>query len=310
MRILDTPLIPEQMESADRSPSPEFSPLAIGEDLTPLPAYKAAQTSSYDICGLLSTPLKLHEDLASGCGGQTWPAGMVLTKHMLRYHRETLKGARILELGAGGGLVGLAVALGCELQQTPLYLTDQDEMFELMGRNTKLNNLQDKVKPMVLNWCPPAPGLDKAGAKGGVCMYGGQRVLENPKLFSTALQVCKHKLELGRSRAAFQLMGGPLAQEVVDLKPNVILAADCVYFEPAFPLLLETLTNLLSLEPNATVYFCFKKRRRADMQFLKKAQKAFQVTEIIDDDRAIFSREGLFLYTFTSKKPVINGNRQ
>ncbi|KAK1979610.1 putative methyltransferase-domain-containing protein [Colletotrichum cereale] len=244
------------MESADRSPSPDFSPLAIGEDLTPLPAYKAAQTSSYDICGLLSTPLKLHEDLTSGCGGQTWPAGMVLTKHMLRYHREALKGAKILELGAGGGLVGLAVALGCELQQTPLYLTDQDEMFELMGKNTELNNLQHKVKPMVLNW------------------------------------------------------GGPLAKEVVDFKPNVILAADCVYFEPAFPLLLETLTNLLSLEPNATVYFCFKKRRRADMQFLKKAQKAFQVTEIVDDDRAIFSRAGLFLYTFTSKKPMPNGNRE
>ncbi|TIC92661.1 Protein-lysine N-methyltransferase EFM6 [Colletotrichum higginsianum] len=256
MRILNTPLIPEQMESADRSPSPEFSPLAIGEDLTPLPAYKVAQTSSYNICGLLSTPLKLHEDLASGCGGQTWPAGMVLTKHMLRYHRAALKGARILELGAGGGLVGLAVALGCELQQTPLYLTDQDEMFELMGRNTELNNLQNKVKPFVLNW------------------------------------------------------GGPLAQDVVDFKPNVILAADCVYFEPAFPLLLETLTNLLSLEPDATVYFCFKKRRRADMQFLKKAQKTFQVTEIIDDDRPIFSREGLFLYTFTSKKPTTSGNRQ
>ncbi|CCF37131.1 hypothetical protein CH063_08546 [Colletotrichum higginsianum] len=281
------------MESADRSPSPEFSPLAIGEDLTPLPAYKVAQTSSYNICGLLSTPLKLHEDLASGCGGQTWPAGMVLTKHMLRYHRAALKGARMLvtllhpiplssatipaplpppgairnvlpllhvhhrlELGAGGGLVGLAVALGCELQQTPLYLTDQDEMFELMGRNTELNNLQNKVKPFVLNW------------------------------------------------------GGPLAQDVVDFKPNVILAADCVYFEPAFPLLLETLTNLLSLEPDATVYFCFKKRRRADMQFLKKAQKTFQVTEIIDDDRPIFSREGLFLYTFTSKKPTTSGNRQ
>ncbi|OHE93988.1 hypothetical protein CORC01_10680 [Colletotrichum orchidophilum] len=255
MRILNNPLIPEKMESPDRSPSPQFSPLAIGEDFTPLPTYKAATTSAYDMSGLLSTPLQLHEDLTSGCGGQTWPAGMVLTKHMLRYHRENLKGARILELGAGGGLVGLAVALGCELQET-LYLTDQDEMFELMGRNTKLNGLEDKVKPMILNW------------------------------------------------------GGPLSQEVVDFKPNVILAADCVYFEPAFPLLLETLTNLLALEPDAIVYFCFKKRRRADMQFLKKAQKAFLVTEIVDEDRPVFSREGLFLYTFASKKPTLNGNRK
>ncbi|TDZ67199.1 Protein-lysine N-methyltransferase EFM6 [Colletotrichum trifolii] len=256
MRILNTPLIPEKMDSADRSPSPEFSPLAIGEDLTPLPAYKAAQTSSFDIFGLLSNPLKLHEDLASGCGGQTWPAGMVLAKHMLRYHRGALKDARILELGAGGGLVGLAVALGCDLQEKPLYLTDQDEMFELMGRNTKLNNLEGTVKPMILNW------------------------------------------------------GESLSQEIVEFKPNVILAADCVYFEPAFPLLLQTLSDLLALEPDATIFFCFKKRRRADMQFLKKAQKAFQVTEVVDEDRSIFSREGLFLYTFASKTPTTNKARQ
>ncbi len=85
-----------------------------------------------------------------------------------------------------------------------------------------------------------------------------------------------------------------------------MLAADCVYFEPAFPLLLATLTELLALgqanDDPAVVYFCFKKRRRADAQFLKKAQKMFCVTEVVDDDRPVFSREGLFLVTFTRKE--------
>lgn len=99
----------------------------------------------------------------------------------------------------------------------------------------------------------------------------------------------------------FNFRGDPLPQEIVDLQPDTILAADCVYFEPAFPLLLATLKDLFALNPAAKVYFCFKKRRRADMQFLKKAQKAFHVTEIDDDDRAIFSREGLFLYVFTGR---------
>lgn len=89
--------------------------------------------------------------------------------------------------------------------------------------------------------------------------------------------------------------------ETVEFKPDVILAADCVYFEPAFPLLLQTLEDLLALCPSASVYFCFMKRRRADMQFLKNAKKAFVVTEIPDDERSVFSRQGLFLYTFTSK---------
>jgi hypothetical protein len=95
--------------------------------------------------------------------------------------------------------------------------------------------------------------------------------------------------------------GEPLSQEVLQFKPDIILAADCVYFEPAFPLLMQTLQDLLALVPSATVFFCFKKRRRADMQFIKAAKKAFTVTEIDDEDRPVFSRSGLFLYTFTHK---------
>jgi hypothetical protein len=98
------------------------------------------------------------------------------------------------------------------------------------------------------------------------------------------------------------IRGEPLPEAVVALRPDVILAADCVYFEPAFPLLQQTLSDLLALNENATVYFCFKKRRRADPKFLKKAQKMFVVEQVADEDRPVFSREGLFLYTFRSKK--------
>ncbi|KAE8445304.1 hypothetical protein EG329_013542 [Mollisiaceae sp. DMI_Dod_QoI] len=229
-----------------RSPSPEFSPLAIGEDLTPLPEYKAASTTTIDFSGILETPLKLHEDLTSGCGGQLWPAGMVLGHHILRYHKNSLKNARILELGAGGGLVGLAVALKFQLDY-PIYITDQENMIDLMRKNITLNGLESRVKELVLNW------------------------------------------------------GDPLPSDIVKEKPDVILAADCVYFEPAFPLLLATLEELLNLCREAVVYFCFKKRRRADMQFMKIARKKFLVEEVEDEDRETFSREGLFLYTFKRK---------
>jgi len=93
-----------------------------------------------------------------------------------------------------------------------------------------------------------------------------------------------------------------LSPEIREYKPDVILAADCVYFEPAFPLLMKTLQDLIELCPSATVYFCFMKRRRADMQFLKAAKKAFQVIEVQDEDRPVFSRQGLFLYTLSRKQ--------
>lgn len=57
-----------------------------------------------------------------------------------------------LELGAGGGLVGLAVASRCGVR-SKLLLTDQDEMMELMEHNIRLNKLDTRAKALVLNWC-------------------------------------------------------------------------------------------------------------------------------------------------------------
>ncbi|KAI9873775.1 MAG: hypothetical protein M1830_010616 [Pleopsidium flavum] len=213
--------------------------LAISEDLVESPTHKPASTTIIDFDGLLTPPLKLQEDLAQGCGGQLWPAGMVLAKYILRHHRDSFKGKTILELGAGGGLVGLAVALGCTVGR-PLYITDQKPMLALMRQNLALNNLQDTVVAEILDWGDAVP---------------------------PTLPKC----------------------------PDVILAADCVYFEPAFHLLQVTLFELIG--PETVCYFCFKKRRRADLQFLKKARKMFEMREIEDDlGSEEYSRENIFLY--------------
>jgi hypothetical protein len=154
------------------------------------------------------------------------------------------------------------VASGGGLQHQ-LLLTDMDAMFELMKKNIALNELGSHVVPLILNWyAPPLSFL---------------------------------------SYFLFESRGEPLPEQVVNVKPNVILAADCVYFEPAFPLLLQTLGELLELCQEAVIYFCFKKRRRADMHFMKNAKKKFVVEEIEDQDREVFSRDGLFLYTFKRK---------
>lgn len=76
--------------------------------------------------------------------------------------------------------------------------------------------------------------------------------------------------------------------------PDILLAADCVYFEPAFPLLQQTMLELI--QENTVCYFCFKKRRRADLHFMKTAKKLFDVEEVLDDpDRETYSRQSLFL---------------
>ena len=79
----------------ERSVSPEYNPLNIGIDHTPLPVYKAPGTQQIDFDGLLSPPLKLHEDLGKGCGGQLWPAGMGLSKYMLREHKDDMENGTV-----------------------------------------------------------------------------------------------------------------------------------------------------------------------------------------------------------------------
>lgn len=73
-------------DTMDSSDDESNGLLAVSEELARLPEYKAAGSSTLDFDGLLATPLKLHEDLSNGCGGQLWPAGMVLAKYMLRKH--------------------------------------------------------------------------------------------------------------------------------------------------------------------------------------------------------------------------------
>lgn len=64
--------------------SPELSLLSLDEDLIPIRPCKPAGQTSLDFSGLLNPPLLLHEDLKEGCGGQLWPAGMVLAKYILK----------------------------------------------------------------------------------------------------------------------------------------------------------------------------------------------------------------------------------
>jgi len=77
-------------------------------------------------------------------------------------------------------------------------------------------------------------------------------------------------------------------------RPDLILAADCVYLESAFPLLVSTLSDLT--DNDTEVLFCYKKRRKADKRFFTMLKKKFVWTEVMDDpDRQIYSRDSISL---------------
>jgi hypothetical protein len=64
------------------------------------------------------------------------------------------------------------------------------------------------------------------------------------------------------------------------------------------------------LNEDAIVFFCFKRRRRADLQFVKMAKKAFLVEELFDEDRPIFERQRLFLFSFRCRKAKTETEKQ
>ncbi|KAH3901270.1 uncharacterized protein SCODWIG_02620 [Saccharomycodes ludwigii] len=63
---------------------------------------------------------------------------------------------------------------------------------------------------------------------------------------------------------------------------DLVLAADCVYLEKAFPLLEKTLLDLTSVDKPPMILMSYRKRRKADKHFFIKIKKNFKVIEIKD----------------------------
>ncbi|WWC65444.1 uncharacterized protein I303_108062 [Kwoniella dejecticola CBS 10117] len=86
---------------------------------------------------------------------------------------------------------------------------------------------------------------------------------------------------------------------------DMVLAADCVYFEPAFPLLVKTLCDLAPIDKEIEILFCWKKRRKADKRFFMMLKKHFNQYTVEDDrpgQKEVYNRQGVSLVRLVRKK--------
>ncbi|TEB35388.1 hypothetical protein FA13DRAFT_1788037 [Coprinellus micaceus] len=154
-----------------------------------------------------------------------------------------------------GAGTGLVGLVAGHLPESRVWITDQEPILPIMQKNVQMNRLTENVFVAKLDWCVvPAPPTF--------------RFLD---YFS------------GAFRRLFQY-------------PNqdIILAADCVYFEPAFPLLVETLDELSGT--STEILFCYKKRRKADKRFFNMLKKRFRWEEVMDDpNREFYNKEAITL---------------
>ncbi|KDQ64981.1 hypothetical protein JAAARDRAFT_117033 [Jaapia argillacea MUCL 33604] len=100
--------------------------------------------------------------------------------------------------------------------------------------------------------------------------------------------------------------GEPISQEL-SRPADMILAADCVYSEPAFPLLVKTLDDLVHGD-SSEVLLCYKKRRKAsflspaDKRFFTLLKKKFTWVEVEDDpNHQIYAHEAISLLRLSKK---------
>ncbi|CAB4252797.1 similar to Saccharomyces cerevisiae YNL024C Putative protein of unknown function with seven beta-strand methyltransferase motif [Maudiozyma barnettii] len=93
----------------------------------------------------------------------------------------------------------------------------------------------------------------------------------------------------GNTNATELLWGEPLFKEYRDI--DLVLAADCVYLEEAFPLLERTLLDLTDQEDSQPiVLMAYRRRRKADRKFFQRIKHNFDVIEVSD-----FSRHSQYL---------------
>ncbi len=65
--------------------------LTISEDLIPSAPLPSSTITTLSFSNLLNPPLRLQTNV-SECGGQLWPAGMVLSEYLIRHHLDDMRG--------------------------------------------------------------------------------------------------------------------------------------------------------------------------------------------------------------------------
>lgn len=126
---------------------------------------KMFDSTAFTIRGI---PVSVGEvgNSGQGTGLTTWDGSVVLAKYLEHARMEDLRGARILELGSGTGLVGLSAAL---LGAREVILTDLAYTMDNLARNAKAtmrnavattsSSVKCAVHTQVLDWFDPPTDL-------------------------------------------------------------------------------------------------------------------------------------------------------
>ncbi|CAI4050558.1 hypothetical protein N7582_004945 [Saccharomyces uvarum] len=198
--------------------------------------------------GKLLPALKICEDGGeSGCGGKVWIAGELLCEYILEKSDDHLLSETVHEKRPFMKVLELGSGTG---------------LVGLCVGLLEKNKFHDNTKVYVTDIDRLVPLMER-----------------NIELDKVQYEVLARELWWGEPLSGdFSPQEGDLQVNNVDL----VLAADCVYLEKAFPLLEKTLLDLTNCISPPVILMAYKKRRKADKQFFNKIKRNFDVLEIKD----------------------------
>jgi len=213
-----------------------------------------------------SQPLKIQERANSGEGTGliVWDGSIVLAKFLeVEFCNTTLKGKKVLELGSGTGLVGLAAAI---LGADQVMLTDLEYTLDNIRDNVKLNQgnfVYEKVDVFELDWMK-------------ISAEDSEKQLEctdTPPATVDPLHADSQK---------------PV-QTILDRVKgtSLILAADVVWVEELISPLVLTIRKILDVaDPNCLLYLSYQSRStRADRKLFGLIKEVGLSTEELSAQR-------------------------
>ena len=137
------PLTPGALASGFSTPS--------GSSGAATPAGVSGAATPVGVPGAAHVDIVLHEPALTedNLGFKTWASSYMLAKRLCVLAPVLPPAARVLELGAGTGLVGLAAAA---VLRAPVTLTDLPDIVPNLRRNVALNSALGGVVAEVLDW--------------------------------------------------------------------------------------------------------------------------------------------------------------
>ncbi|XP_028030179.1 protein-lysine methyltransferase METTL21D-like [Bombyx mandarina] len=184
--------------------------------------------------------LKIYQKIEGDVNCVVWDASLVLAKYleiMCQYKSDFLSGLRVLELGAGLGVVGLTAAtLGAQVT-----ITDLPEALPLIRLNINENK-------------------SKIGSMGGYA-------------------------------TAESLIWGDQYSEIFNEEYDLIVLADCIYYEEAIEQLLITLQLLSRSLKKKPVIYLTQEIRDSEIQkrlwnlFYEKLSESFSIEKIPEEEQ-------------------------